>query len=463
MFQFKNQYFHWIFIMGFVLLFSNSQSLAQFNSSYSARITHNEKSTALIQFLQDQYKIEAKKFKAEKTRKLLKRQLNLLIQLVEKQAFINDTSLQNYVQTAYENIILSNQIIKPPKYILISKNPEVNAFYSYLNVIVINIGLLARIDNQQQLSFVLAHELAHGQLDHIVRKINRHSALEATNNKTKKRKKNGLQQGNIGELQNIAYASGNFSRKMEIEADSLGYLYLKKANIDAANAFLTLNILDSASYPKYPQGYRLLAPFHFKRYPIKAQWLKSKPTGLTNKPDFILFYKADSLNSHPEYEQRTTKLKKLAKRQNVGNTLQPKVSNHHNAIRIAELETIESAYFMRKLDQCIYYALQARSKYPNNGYPNTMIAKTFLRLNEVKSNGNFYKYVSTYTGHYKGELKQINHFLSNLKGSEMLEIAYHFLGSSKNFDTNNQEHYYLLWKLAKATKRDEVQQKITNS
>ncbi len=436
---------------------------AQFSASYVARQTHNENSTELIEFLQNQYKMESKKFNSDKTKKLLKKQLNLLVELIEKRAFLNDPTLQDYVQNAYDKIKNVNEIHTPPAYILISKNPDVNAFYSYLNVIVINVGLIARLDNQEQLSFVLAHELAHGQLDHVERKINKHLELEESASRSKKRRSSENQQGSIGNLQNIAYASGNFSRKMEIEADSLGFLYYTKANLNPSNVFSTLSTLDSASHPKYPQGYRLLAPFHFKRYPIKAEWLKNKPDGLTNKPDFILFYKADSLNSHPEYPHRTSKLEELAKQNGFKRIHDVADSVFHSAIVLAEFETIESAYFMRKLDQCIYHALQLRAKHAENSYPNTMIAKAFLRLNEVKSNGNFYKYVSTYTGHYKSELKQINHFLSNLKGKEMLEIGYNFLGSSKNFDTNNQEHYYLLWKLAKLTNRNEVQRKITIS
>lgn len=436
---------------------------AQNRETYVARTTHSERSVELIQFFKDQYKVEAGNFKSEKTKKLLKRQSDLLVQLVEKEAFIKDETLQSFIENTFTRIIETNIVTNPPRYILISKNPEVNAFYSYLNVIVINVGLLARFNSEAELAFVIAHELAHGELNHIRRKIHKQSQTATMAKKEiKKFKKGDISSQGIDILQNIAYENGNFSRKMEIEADSLGYIYLLNANFNPSGALKTISLLDSAAFPKYPLGYRLLQPFHSKHYPIKAEWLKNKPSGLTKKPEFTLFYKTDSLNSHPEYLERAARFNALTDQKTY--VTQKKVNElAAKAIKLAEFEAIESSYFMRKLDRCIYYALQLKARYPNNNYPISMITKAFLRLYEVKSYGKFPIYVSTYTGHYKGELKKVNHFLSNLQAEEMLEIAYHFLGSSRNFDDNHQEHYFLLWRLAKITNRAEVQTKITSA
>ena len=59
----------------------------------------------------------------------------------------------------------------------------------------------------------------------------------------------------------MAYDFSRFRRENEVEADSLGYLYYKKGGYPGWGALMALALMDSATYPKYPQGYLLLDLF----------------------------------------------------------------------------------------------------------------------------------------------------------------------------------------------------------
>lgn len=54
----------------------------------------------------------------------------------------------------------------------------------------------------------------------------------------------------------------------------------------------------------------------------------------------------------------------------------------------------------------------------------------------------------------------VNEFLHNIKAEEMAELAYYFLNSPKNFDVDNQEHYYILWRICNITNRKDDRKAI---
>ena len=93
-------------------------------------------------------------------------------------AFIKDDSLENYVGNVLNNIVEYNTLQSYPRRALILSSPHVNAVCYGQGIYAVTISLLSRIENENQLAFILAHELAHDELGHIRSRIVQEADLD---------------------------------------------------------------------------------------------------------------------------------------------------------------------------------------------------------------------------------------------------------------------------------------------
>ena len=446
-----------VLIPGLILV-ATVAILGQPVSQYTPRRTYDQQSTELIKNLKAEFKKEAQLLQDGRLKSDYQKNLKFLLGMIKNEAFIHDFVLQNFVNRIVERILRENDIQHRPKFIFIAKNNSVNAYTVGLNCLVVNIGLLARVRSEDQLAFILAHEMAHNELGHVKESL---TELREIKNESQGLLPQDVKNQNFANavitLQRMAYDFSRFRRENEVEADSLGYLYYKKGGYPGWGALMALALMDSATYPKYPQGYLLLEPFHARDYPLQPQWLKGRPRGYAMQRSHVLLFQVDSLKSHPIIPQR---MQFLANMMDL-TELSPSVENDPGEIiRSAEFETIEAAYFMKKYDQCLHQALQQRSRYPKQPYLTTMIVKVLIELHQAKNEDTFYLLVQSNTANYGEELTELNHFLYNITPREMLEIAYHYLKNPKNFDGEVQEHHFLLWDLARLTDRKDHRKKL---
>jgi predicted Zn-dependent protease len=70
--------------------------------------------------------------------------------------------LNPYVQRVFDHIRQANPQL-PPVQLVLSRNPEPNAHAVGNSTVMLNVGLLGRLENESQLAYILCHELAHVQ------------------------------------------------------------------------------------------------------------------------------------------------------------------------------------------------------------------------------------------------------------------------------------------------------------
>ncbi len=446
-------------IMIIMLLLVPQLMIAQYDLSYTPSKTYDANSEELIQYIKSNLQYGLKKNKASKLALAYEKSTERILNLVKKKVFIQDESLQSYVEEVINDIVSNNPIQHKPKLVLIAKNPSVNAFNMGQGVILVNIGLLGKVRNRSQLAFVLAHEIAHEELNHVTLK----SAHTGSTAKTKHQLNQNLMEGTITAdglalLRNISYEGSNLSQAIEIMADTKGFEYYTNAGYPREQAIAALELITKAYRPKYPRGELLLAPFHSKRFPIKAHWIRNRPKAYSN-PTQSLIFNTDSLRSHPQFEKRKDNIKSHFN-DNYPVKLNADLNKGNGLVTMAEFEAIEAAYFTRQYDHCIHLALQMKSQYPQNTYAVTMISKVLVELVEARLIGTFGYYVPQFTSYYHEELRQLNNFLYNLSDTELGDAAYFFLSNSTNFKRQNEDHVYLLWKIAKLTNRADMRKRM---
>ena len=93
-------------------------------------------------------------------------------------AFIKDDSLEKYVDNVLHRIIEGNTLGSYPRRTLILSSPNVNAVCYGQGIYAVTVSLLGRVENEDQLAFILAHEIAHDELGHIRTRIVQEADLD---------------------------------------------------------------------------------------------------------------------------------------------------------------------------------------------------------------------------------------------------------------------------------------------
>lgn len=121
-------------------------------------------------------------------------------------------------------------------HIYVSEDPSLNAFATVNNSIYVNIGLLARVENEAQLAFILSHEIMHIVDEHIIKgtlKVNREA-------KTYTKSNVGL------DNEMLLLRHHEVGREFEIEADLDGLNLFLKQDYNLNEVLKVMKLLDIA-------------------------------------------------------------------------------------------------------------------------------------------------------------------------------------------------------------------------
>ncbi len=191
-----------------------------------------------------------------------------------------------------KDFILSDHELKGEIKVYLTDFPYLNAFTNDFGSIYVNIGTLAKLQSEEELLYLLAHEISHILLRHSHKSI----LFESRSKTTKK------------DYHEIAFKRHEFSKEQEFEAD-LNAFELLKDRVDAEFDLRLLRLLGKASNPVFSEKVDLnLLAGPNTEINARLQQLSDNDT-LNN----VLFFldDNDSLSTHPSSEKRVEKLKSL--------------------------------------------------------------------------------------------------------------------------------------------------------
>ncbi len=140
---------------------------------------------------------------------------------------IENITIKSALDSILTEICNSNFIDKSKIKLHILESNEVNAFALPDGHIVIYSGLILASESEAEFSGVLCHEIAHIELDHVMKKLVKEVGLSTLLSMTTG--------GNSGEILNETakiLSSSAYDRKLEREADAEAVKYLIKSEID---------------------------------------------------------------------------------------------------------------------------------------------------------------------------------------------------------------------------------------
>ncbi|MDQ3109413.1 MAG: M48 family metallopeptidase [Bacteroidota bacterium] len=144
-------------------------------------------------------------------------------------------SLSAYVSKVAKVLLKDDTATFNKLHFYVYKSPDPNAYTSATGNILITVGLLAQLDNEAQLAFILAHEITHYRQGHMLKGyLNREELKEQS-----------------GSTPSYLLLSSYYSynQEQELEADKLGFELYKKSSYSVREALRSFDVLDYSDLP----------------------------------------------------------------------------------------------------------------------------------------------------------------------------------------------------------------------
>jgi len=289
------------------------------------------------------------------------------------------------------------------------KSSEVNAFATGQGMIFVNLGLVAQVEDESQLAFVLSHEIIH-----YVRKHN----LEVL---TRKRSSRDTTDRGLNDF--LRYH--NRSRQMESEADSLGIeMFYAKSPYDKR---VTDGFFDVLQYGYLPFDEMVFDTNRFNTpyFKVAQGTFMDKVAPISAREDYN-----DSLSTHPNLlKRRVATTRQMASLQGGRRYVVTSEREFARLRTMARMECIRQDIITAEYASAYYNSDVMLKHQPDNAYLHLARAQAIYGASKFRT----YAAASS-TSDYRnkeGEIQQVYHFMRRCRPAELCMIAIRELWKEK--------------------------------
>lgn len=288
------------------------------------------------------------------------------------------------------------------------KSPEVNAFATGQGMVFINAGLMAQVEDEAQLAFIISHEIIHYFRSHVMEKL-----------VGDQKKKHDVD--NERDEMNEFLRRHNRSREMESEADSLGIaMFYLNSPYDKG---VTEGVFDVLQYGALP----------FDDVPFDTTWFNTPYYKLTG----CWLDQVTPISSRDDYDDsRSTHPNILSRRRHCAATLDGHQGGAHFVVvtrhefmqirHLARLECIRQELVAGEYSRAFYNSWLMLRDHPDDKTLNRYMAQSLYGIAMSK----IYNGTNSVTGDYnkvEGESQQIYYAMRRMSDKEAALAALHTL------------------------------------
>ncbi len=330
------------------------------------------------------------------------------------------TELNQYLENILDRILMDYPDIRKEIRIYIFKSAVVNAMAFEDNVIIVNMGLLAQVQNESELAFILSHELVH-----IVNKHIEKENKKEKKDKSKEQKNRSNSQGRIESFMSYHYRS----REHEVEADKEGIeKYYSKSgySLDALDGVFDVLQFSFLPFDEVPFEKSFLET-DFYQFPDHYALVNLTP--IRSREDYI-----DTLSTHPNILKRRLLIQNLKQQRNVDQgSVFIQSEDQFNKIRhLARLEVVNIFLTHHEYDKSFYNSYILLKQDPESQFLNTALVSSLYGIYKHKKNSDMNDCLEDYKK-TEGEIQQSNYFLKKISQKEiaLLVLRFSWLNSQK--------------------------------
>ena len=330
----------------------------------------------------------------------------LINQVLNSGRILFNDSATIYLNEILDVILVNEPILRSQLRVYSVKSTSVNSFTTNDGIILVNLGLIAQLENEAQLAFILCHEIAHYTEKHV---INAYIQREELKNGEK------LKRASFDEK---LLEQSQYSKDLEKEADRLGIKRFLKTPYSTSSIRNVFEVMRYAHLPfdDIPFDQAFFNHAHYKIH--ESFYLNNVRTVEPMDPG------QPKDGTHPSPTERLqllmTYLAMEDKTDGQDYVLgKPRFEQIRNVCRFELSELYLNANSPVK---SIYNAFLLQKDFPKNEYLQKIVAKALYRLSKFKSGGN-YGFVHPGFSHIEGESQQLFHLFYQLKPEELCILA----------------------------------------
>ena len=340
---------------------------------------------------------------------------------------IRDNSLYPAVRTILDEILDKNPTLHRPD-LYISRTGVANAYCMIDGSVVVTMGLIRFLKNEDQIASILCHELSHKILEHSQKTIKK--SLKEKNDKNNKevvkklkKKKYNKSETALKLLKDRLYQNAERSRIHELEADSLGFVLFSNTDYSQGefiNALLlrakydTLQpiVLDKSIY------YQI---FDKETIDFDSSWLEMEDFSIYNYHEEKEKIDEDSIRTHPSDSLRAATITQKFGTEATESTID---SAYTQLRRIARSHQVPSLIRQEQYDYAIYLCLYRIERNEDVEFHQSQLAFLFKELYKARKDYKFNRYIQNINPKEQDEdYQQLLSFLWNLSLDDLKSIS----------------------------------------
>lgn len=169
-------------------------------------------------------------FEVEKNSSALNEKITKMIKesIERSEEVIENEEIKSTIDSLVKRITKTNEVYGEELKIIVVRNPEINAFALPNDYIIIYSGLIEACEQPEALVGVLAHEIAHLRLNHVMKKLAKEIGFSVLFSMTT----NGS--GEVLQQVSHTLTSSAYDRTLEDDADNKAFQYLVNADVNPA-------------------------------------------------------------------------------------------------------------------------------------------------------------------------------------------------------------------------------------
>ena len=330
--------------------------------------------------------------------------------LTSGKVFFGDT-ITNYCRAVLDKVIGDNEQLKQSISLYTIKSPEVNATATANGIIFVNLGLVAQLESEAQLAYILSHELIHYTNDHVIDQFIEQEKI--ANGEDLYRR--------TSDDEKITQLSA-YSKNQELEADTEGFeKYYQKSGYNTHTPFEVLDILQYAYLPfneiPFDKSF-----FENGSYNFPKTYFLNEVASIKAEDDYD-----DENSTHPNLLKRRKKIKKLITAKEGENFLVSEDGFRH-CRKMARFELSRLNLLNRNYPRSIYNSYLLLKRDSTNRYLRLSVAKALSALTVYQNEGDLYDVLENYED-IEGESQQLYYLFDQMGGDEfsVLNLNYTYL------------------------------------
>lgn len=291
--------------------------------------------------------------------------------------YVND-ELTVYLEGLIGRLTEKQPELRDKLRILASRYTAANAYCFMDGTVIVNVGLLAKVENESQLIGILAHELTHYTKKHSLATVQRGKELQE-------------QAAEIGSREGRRFLSLKYSREKEFEADAGAVTWLTQTSYDANELAASLELITAEQVDSLPTDF--WEEFNTGIFKVDTAFISDKNVKKelkrsASKHKSFIKGEEESKHTHPDGEKRALAVREILKAIEYQRPSTPPDDARFRVIKHkAAFENCENLFASGSYLESLHQSLKLKRQLPDNLTAHRLTVKNLFWLCRLKESG----------------------------------------------------------------------------